>query len=57
MELNENQLLKLIAKKYFDSDWTVTRILRETTKHGSATYKLPSYGVVLGRVQIYEVYC
>lgn len=56
MELYENQSCKLIAKKYFDTDWSVTHILRETTKHGSATYELPSYGVVLEWVQIYEVY-
>lgn len=48
MELYENQSCKLIAKKYFDTDWSVTHILREMTKHGSATYELPSYGVVLG---------
>ncbi|MDV4349620.1 transposase family protein, partial [Enterococcus faecium] len=33
MELYENQSRKLIAKKYFVSDGTVTRILREATKH------------------------
>ena len=33
MGLYENQSRKLIAKKYFVSDGTVTRILREATKH------------------------
>lgn len=33
MELYENQSRKLIAKKYFVSDGTVTRILREATKN------------------------
>jgi len=32
MELYENQSRKLIAKKYFVSDVTVTRVLREATK-------------------------
>lgn len=32
MELFENQSRKLIAKKYFVSDGTITRILREATK-------------------------
>lgn len=33
MELYENQSRKMIAKKYFVSDGTVTRILCEVTKH------------------------
>jgi transposase len=33
MEVYENQSRKLIAKKYFVSDGTVTRILREATKY------------------------